>query len=127
MAGSCNSIYTYFLVNKGTTSFNFEESPVSQASPAFLSPHLLLFHVMLKEGSPFNLCTKVICHLPLKVYTYFALQFYSKANSVRKGKMYLSYGCIYYFVLIWHILHLPLIISFSPPNEEIDSSFLSKG
>ncbi|KAM7316552.1 hypothetical protein ACRRTK_024283 [Alexandromys fortis] len=38
MAGSCNSIYIYFLVNKGTISFNFEDSLIFQTSPAFLFP-----------------------------------------------------------------------------------------
>jgi hypothetical protein len=77
MAGSCNSIYIYFLVNKATFPFNFEGSLGCEASPAFSSlPPLLLFHVMLEDGGPCNLCTTLIHHLPSKVHTYFALQFY---------------------------------------------------
>lgn len=72
---------------------------------------------MLKEGGPFNLYTKPIHHSPSKVCTYFALQSYPKANNIEKGKMYIFDGCIYYFILIRHIFHLPPI-SFSPPKEE---------
>lgn len=64
MAGSCNSIYIYFLVNKVSISFNFQESLVFQAfQPISFFPFLVL-HVMLKEGDPFNLCTNssIICH-----------------------------------------------------------------
>lgn len=72
---------------------------------------------MLKEGGPFNLYTKLIHHLPSKVRTHFALQSYPKANNTEKGKTYIFDGCIYYFILMWHIFHLPPI-SFSPPKEE---------
>lgn len=87
MAGSCNSIYIYFLVIKITIFFQlFKSHLFLKASQSLVFS--LPCHAD-KERLIQYLCTKPIYHLPSDVHTCFALHSYSKADNLGKGIMYI--------------------------------------
>lgn len=103
MAGSCNSIYIYFLVNKGTISLHFEESLVLQTSPAFLHPPFCPSMSCWKREAHF-ICAQnspITCHQ--KFIPILLCSPIQKLIMLERVKMHIFDGCIYYFTLTWHI------------------------